>query len=251
MSENLDWDDKQVLENSHEILHELNSSKNSLELTAQVAVAARNEELAALLQSIASKYCPSVSIELNGLSTKLTSCIPDISLVVGIGAYKNIRISISFISNYPDGLVASISTNGLDCYSHTIHNENASAMISAQRFILDLEESLIKIEELVNSEAFKNYAYDISQYENAENNIENFKKKHKMLRIQEIADSLSEHAIAIESQYYVRYNISKITKKRVYLDDRYAREHCHHKTIDRISLAHYIFNGNYKLITAS
>lgn len=227
------------------------SKNESLKLSATVACAARHEDIVSHIQKFisANGFAENVSISFSKTSVEsFTICPSSIELqFITSDTYSrnNFLINVSFEVDHSTHLIyTSLVPHSID---YNIIRTSSDVRIKYIKFLAKIIDILPSLDELCNSQQFKSYQDDILSYIKSTDDIRKYDADKKNADIIALANSISNGTYLVVNEFK-RYFISKVTKKRVYVDNfNYYR---YRKTINRIDLATLIYSKGWSMAPA-
>ena len=225
------------------------SASESLKLSATVACAARHEDIASHIQKFISTsgFAENVTISFDKKSVEsFDVCPASIKLQFSnsnIYGCKYFLINVSFEFDESTHLIhALIVPNSID---YQIIRTSSDIRIRYIKFLAKIIDILPSLDELCNSQQFKSYQDDIISYIKSIDEICKYDADKKNANINAIANSINSRTYLVVNES-TRYFVSKVTKKRVYVDNfKYCQ---YRKTIDRIDLATLIYSKGWSMV---
>lgn len=220
---------------------ELMSKKESLKLAADIACAAREEDIVELVKSLLDKHGFNeklyiTTVHSNGLS------YPTVG--INLQSSDKTMFNIQFDRDNSAGLAkAAIMPRSLDYYPIRQNSEDLIVGLNAMSIMVN---SLKMFDELINSAEFKSYENDIMAHEKSISCIKAFDEAAMKAKLHEIENSFIA-GMKIKAGHYF-YPILKVTRKKIVLSDYKYSNGQPRKSEWRDVAARRIYSGAWALV---
>ena len=222
-----------------QIIDEINGSK----LTAEVAVAARNDELVEHLTSIIKPLNLREKITIEPTSDALQVRMSRIKMIMPPDENQTYPTIIYLDFCYSnDRAYPQISMENL-AYRTISSSSNPCLLLKAAAAVAD---KLDEIDTHINSDMFKAYEADIKAYVDAGKNLEVFDAKAREEKIKQMA--LTFHADQLlKDSYGNTHLIKKATLKRLWLSNWHYYNGVAKQSEDKMLIAEWIVDGKWSI----
>lgn len=222
-----------------QILNEINGCK----LTAEVAVAARNNELVEHLASIIEPLKLGVKVIIEPTSDQLKVNMSRIMMQMEPDANSSYPI-VTYLDFY--------YSNGRPCPQLTIDNlayknfnvgSNSCLMLRAMSAVAD---KLNEIDTHINSDMFKAYEADIKAYVDANKSLDKFDADAREEKIKQTALAFHTDQL-LKDQSGRTHLVKKATLKRLWLSDWHYYNGVSKQSEDKMLIAEWIVDGKWSI----
>lgn len=222
-----------------QILNEIHGSK----LTAEVAVAARNDELVEHLTSIIEPLKLGIKITIEPTSTRLIVNMSRIRMQMEPDPNSSYPICTYLDFCYSNGRpYPQLSLDNLAYKSFNI-GSNSCLMLKAMSAVAD---KLDEIDNHINSDMFKAYEADIKAYVDANKSLDKFDADAREEKIKQMALNFRADQFLKDSNGTL-HRIRKATNKRVWLTDWHYYNGVSKKSEDKMLIAEWIVDGKWSI----
>ena len=222
-----------------QILNEINGSK----LTAEVAVAARNNELVEHLASIIEPLQLGVKITIEPTSDQLKVNMSRIKMQMEPDPDSSYPICtyLYFCSNngrpYPQLNIDNLA------YKNFNVGSNSCLMLKAMSAVAD---KLDEIDTHINSDMFKAYEADIKAYVDANKSLDKFDAVAREEKIKQTALAFHTDQL-LKDQNGNTHLIKKATLKRLWLSNWHYSNGASKQSEDKMLIAQWIVDGHWSI----
>ena len=223
-----------------QILDEINGCK----LTAEVATAARNDEICEHLRNIINALnLPKMIVIKPSIDESIVDRIPRVKMTLDNDNSSQYPITTYLEFDDVNGYVRPrLNLEGL-AYKSFYYGSNSCMMLKAMNAVA---ENLNKLYEHVNSDVFKAYEADIKTYIDAGKNLKRFDEDAREEKIKQTA--LSFHADqTLKDSNGVTHLIRKATNKRLWLSNWHYYNGAAKQSEDKMLIAQWIVNGSWSI----
>lgn len=216
---------------------------NGCKLTAEVAVAARNDELVEHLASIIKPLNLREKITIEPASNALQIQMPRIKMIMPPDENQTYPTIVYLEFCYSNNRVyPQISVENL-AYRAITSSNNPCMLLKAATAVA---EKLDEIEAHINSDMFKAYEADIKAYTDAGKNLETFDAKAREEKIKQTA--LAFHADQLLKDRNGRTHlVKKATLKRLWLSDWHYYNGHPKQSEDKMLIAEWVVDGKWTI----
>lgn len=222
-----------------QILNEINGSK----LTAEVAVAARNDELVEHLRSIIEPLKLDVKVTIEPTSDQLKVNMSRIKMQMEPDPNSSYPICTYLDFCYRNGRpYPQLNIENL-AYKNFNIGSNSCLMLKAMSAVAD---KLDEIDTHINSDMFKAYEADIKAYVDANKSLDKFDADAREEKIKQTA--LAFHADQLlKEQNGNTHLIKKVTPKRLWLSNWHYYNGATKQSEDKMMIAQLIVDGHWRI----
>ena len=222
-----------------QILNEIHGSK----LTAEVAVAARNDELVEHLASIIEPLKLGVKVTIEPTSDQLKVNMSRIKMQMEPDSNSSYPICTYLDFCYSNGRpYPQLSIEGL-AYKNFNIGSNSCLMLKAMSAVAD---KLDEIDTHINSDMFKAYEADIKAYVDANKNLDKFDADAREEKIKQTA--LAFHADQLlKDQSGRTHLVKKATLKRLWLSNWHYYNGVVKQSEDKMLIAEWVVDGKWTI----
>ena len=224
-----------------QILDEINGCK----LTAEVATAARNDEICEHLKNIINALnLPKMIVIKPSIDESIVDRIPRVKMTLDNDNSSQYPITTYLeFDDVNNGYVRPrLNLEGLAFKSFN-YGSNSCMMLKAMNAVA---ENLNKLYEHVNSDVFKAYEADIKAYVDANKSLVKFDSDAHEEKIKQTA--LSFHADQVlKDSHGVTHLIRKVTNKRLWLSNWHYYNGADKQSEDKMMIARWIVDGHWSI----
>lgn len=222
-----------------QILNEIHGNK----LTAEVAVAARNDELVEHLASIIEPLKLGVKVTIEPTSDRLNVNMSRIKMQMEPNSNSSYPICTYLDFYYSNGRpYPQLSLDNL-AYKNFNIGSNSCLMLRAMSAVAD---KLDEIDTHINSDMFKAYEADIKAYVEANKSLDKFDADAREEKIKQTA--LAFHADQLLKDKSGRTHlVKKATLKRLWLSDWHYYNGAAKQSEDKMLIAEWVVDGKWSI----
>ena len=216
---------------------------NGCKLTAEVAVAARNDEVCEHLRSIIDALHIPEKIEIKPADDELRTHLPRVKMTMAPDADHTYPIVVNLDFSYSNGVAQPQLNIESLAYKAFYAGNNACMMLKAANAIAD---KLDEIYAHINSDIFKAYEADIQAYVDACLNLKQFDNDAREEKIKQTAMSFRADQVLKDKQG-VTHLVRKATNKRLWLSDWHYYNGAAKQSEDKMLIAQWVVDGNWSI----